>query len=68
MKQAILNLLLNAEDATKRGDIILVKTEKEGNNVKIIIKDTGIGISKDQLDKIFEPFFLLLRLLVLVWD
>ncbi|WP_169740276.1 ATP-binding protein [Thermodesulfobacterium hydrogeniphilum] len=60
--------MLNAEDATKRGDIILVKTEKEGNNVKIIIKDTGIGISKDQLDKIFEPFFLLLRLLVLVWD
>ncbi len=57
IKQAVLNLLLNAEDATKEGDIILLKTEKQGNQVVITVKDTGIGISENELDRIFEPFF-----------
>lgn len=57
IKQAILNLLVNAEEATKEGDIIFIKTEKEENFVKIIVKDTGMGIPEEELKKIFEPFF-----------
>jgi len=57
IKQVLLNLLINAEEATKKGDTIFLKTKKENNFVKIIVKDTGIGISEENLKKIFEPFF-----------
>lgn len=57
IKQAILNLLINANDATEQGDTITVKTEREIDKVKIFIKDTGVGIPKEHIDKIFEPFF-----------
>jgi signal transduction histidine kinase len=53
----ILNLLVNAEDATKEGDKIWVITQKEGDFVVISVKDTGEGIPEEILDKIFEPFF-----------
>lgn len=57
IKQMILNLLVNAEDATKEGDKIWVITQKEGDFVVISVKDTGEGIPEEILDKIFEPFF-----------
>lgn len=57
IKQAILNLLINAEEATKKGDTIFIKTEKEDKFAKIIIRDTGVGIPEEELDRIFEPFF-----------
>lgn len=57
IKQAILNLLVNAIDATKSGDLIEIKTEKLNNKIRIVIKDTGTGIPEELLDKIFEPFF-----------
>lgn len=57
LKQAVLNLLVNAADATKEGDTILIKTEKINGGVKIIVKDTGVGIPENLIDKIFEPFF-----------
>lgn len=57
LKQAFLNLLVNAMDATKRGDTILVKTSKKDAKVAITIADTGVGIPEELLSKIFEPFF-----------
>lgn len=57
LKQAVLNLLVNAVDATKEGDIIHIITKKIDGHVSIIIKDTGIGIPDELKDKIFEPFF-----------
>lgn len=57
IKQAVLNLLVNATDATKEGDIISVKTEKVDGRIKITIKDSGSGIPEELIGKIFEPFF-----------
>ncbi|MGB9710269.1 MAG: ATP-binding protein [Thermodesulfovibrio sp.] len=57
LKQAILNLLVNAMDATKKGDSITVKTLKKDSKVLITISDTGMGIPEELLNKIFEPFF-----------
>lgn len=57
IKQAVLNLLVNALDATKEGDTISVITEKNKDFAKITIKDTGTGIPDELLNKIFEPFF-----------
>jgi len=57
LKQAILNLLVNAMDATNRGDTISITTSKTDSKVLIKISDTGIGIPEELINKIFEPFF-----------
>ena len=56
MLQSILqNLLANAIKFTKSGGTIDVKSEStNGKMVKIFVKDTGVGISKDNLQKIFR--------------
>ncbi len=54
MKQGILNILLNAIDAMdESGGILEVNLYEEDENMVLEIIDTGIGISKENLDKIF---------------
>ncbi len=60
LNQIILNLINNAVKFTSKGKIKFhFKAEKEGKNkqkVRIEIEDTGIGISKDKIDAVFESF------------
>jgi signal transduction histidine kinase/CheY-like chemotaxis protein len=59
LKQILLNLLDNAVKYTKVGSVELIISPtllKENIRLKCIIKDTGIGISEDNLDKIFDDF------------
>ncbi len=57
LKQVILNLLTNARDAITPPGKIIVSTRVENNNILISIKDTGCGITKEQMEKIFLPFY-----------
>ena len=57
IKQALFNIILNAIDAMPKGGILSIRTEKEGEKIKIYIKDTGEGIAKKDLLLIFDPFF-----------
>jgi two-component system cell cycle sensor histidine kinase/response regulator CckA len=69
IRQTIINIVKNAEEAMPKGGTIRVLAENvliersgflpvdEGEYVKIAIEDEGVGISKDNLDKIFNPFF-----------
>jgi signal transduction histidine kinase len=57
MKQALLNLLINAMDASGEGDAITITTEASGALLKISVQDTGRGISPEDVEKIFKPFY-----------
>jgi signal transduction histidine kinase len=58
IKQVFLNLLNNAKDAcSEKGGLITISTCHDDQIVAVAIQDTGIGISPDQKDQIFKPFF-----------
>ena len=57
LRQVFLNLIANARDAMTDGGTMTVKTKREGATVYIEFKDTGIGIRKENIDKIFDAFF-----------
>jgi len=57
IQQVIMNLLRNSiQSITENGEII-VNTSAKQDQVKISISDNGCGIPKENLDKIFDPFF-----------
>ncbi|WP_298452138.1 MHYT domain-containing protein [uncultured Marinobacter sp.] len=56
IQQVVLNLLSNAVKFTQTGGVTLRVQHPEPQKVVIVVEDTGIGISADRLDKIFEPF------------
>ena len=56
LAQVFMNLLNNAAKYSERGSHILLTAEQQGGEVKVTVKDSGIGIAADQLLEIFELF------------
>ncbi|UCF04668.1 MAG: PAS domain S-box protein [bacterium] len=69
---SLINLAVNARDAMPEGGQLTIKTDnvvldenacnvminaKPGNHVRVSVRDTGMGIEPELLDRIFEPFF-----------
>ena len=71
LSKTVMNLVSNAAEAMLEGGTLSISTEnryidrpiggynnvKEGDYVVLIISDTGMGISPDDINKIFEPFY-----------
>ena len=57
LKQALLNLVKNAIAAMPSGGRLEVKTEADEAELRVHIRDTGVGIPEEHLSKIFEPYF-----------
>ncbi|TMV47255.1 hypothetical protein FGG78_40825, partial [Thioclava sp. BHET1] len=72
LDQVLMNLVVNARDAMPEGGTIWIETENlhldtdlsrdravvpAGDYVVLRVRDEGVGIPADRLDKIFEPFF-----------
>lgn len=54
--QCYMHIIKNACDAMPDGGSIYVSTKKENKNIKILIRDNGLGIPEGFCEKIFEPF------------
>lgn len=57
IKQLVLNLARNAMEAMEPKGVLTLETRINGDNVELIVSDTGGGISQSQLEKLFVPFF-----------
>ncbi len=57
LEQVLWNLCLNAVQASKSGDRINLDVSKSDGGIKITIRDQGVGIPHESLEKIFQPFF-----------
>ncbi len=57
LRQVLINLLTNAIHATGSGGRITIRIESLNGGVTLTVEDNGQGIPKENLNKIFEPFF-----------
>jgi signal transduction histidine kinase len=56
-RQVLINLLTNAIHATDSGGRIAIILEPVGDRIKLTVRDNGRGIPRENMKKIFEPFF-----------
>lgn len=57
LKQAFLNLVLNAIQAMPNGGVLTVESRLESDAIEVKIVDTGVGIPEGDRKKLFSPFF-----------
>jgi len=57
LKQVFLNLLMNTIEALRNGGKVKISAKIIGQHIDIRVSDNGTGIAKENLSKIFEPFY-----------
>ncbi len=57
LKQVLLNLLTNAIKYNREGGTVTLRGSQEGNSIVVSVQDTGLGISQESQDHIFERFY-----------
>ena len=56
LKQVLLNLLTNGVKYTALGGSVIVTCKDVGGRVRLAMRDTGVGIAADKLERVFTPF------------
>jgi signal transduction histidine kinase len=57
LQQVFFNLILNARDAMPRGGWLTLATSADDDTVIVEVKDTGTGIKREHIKRIYDPFF-----------
>lgn len=55
--QVVMNLLSNARDAMPSGGELSISVIPEGDQVRLVVTDEGVGIPEDKRQRVFDPFF-----------
>jgi PAS domain S-box-containing protein len=56
LTQVFFNLVSNAIKFTPAGGTVTVHAERSGNDVRFAVRDTGLGLSREQMGRLFQPF------------
>lgn len=57
LREVLLNLMVNAIDAMPKGGVLTLALREESGRVGFTVRDTGIGMAEEQLERAFEPLF-----------
>ena len=57
LQQVLMNLVLNARDSMPNGGDLTIRTARQNGEVVVEVADNGTGIPKEQIHKIYDPFF-----------
>jgi signal transduction histidine kinase len=57
IKQVLLNLVINAVQATPGGGKITLRANQDGDWVRVEVEDEGVGIPPEDMERVFDPFF-----------
>ncbi len=57
LTQTVMNLLLNALEASREGDLVNVRISEQSGDVTVEVQDNGPGLDAEQQDHLFEPFY-----------
>lgn len=57
LMQVFVNVINNAMDAMERGGILTISAYMDGDKINIAFQDTGCGIPKEELSKVYDPFY-----------
>jgi len=57
LKQIMINLINNSQDAMPSGGDLVIKTAEKNGHVVVNVDDSGVGIKKDDMEELFNPFY-----------
>jgi two-component system, NtrC family, nitrogen regulation sensor histidine kinase NtrY len=57
LHRAVENLVLNAMDAMPAGGVLMLRTTHENGNVQLEVSDTGTGLTPEECDRLFTPYY-----------